>query len=120
MDDICVVERVIFARSVRQDERDLLIKSPRNPKWDSFRDKYVALYPCCAACGTSKCIDVHHIRPFHLYPELELDVHNLVSLCSRHHLLFGHLENWSAWNPDVVNDAVVWRGRLSNRLMTKL
>jgi hypothetical protein len=47
-------------------------------------------------------VQVHHVRPFHLRPELELDPDNLISLCmaeGRHcHLAVGHGGDFKAYN----------------------
>ncbi|GCE29115.1 hypothetical protein KDA_45990 [Dictyobacter alpinus] len=51
---------------------------------------------------------MHHIKPFHLYPELELDPGNLITLCEikgrTHHLLIGHLDDWQSYNLRVRAD----------------
>ena len=64
-------------------------------------------HPTCAACGSNKRLQVHHIQPFHLYPELELEPTNLITLCmdiSECHLLLGHGDNFRMFNPDILND----------------
>lgn len=53
----------------------------RSSKWDKVRDDFIKLNPSCAVCGSTKNLQVHHKKPFHLFPELELDVNNLVTLC---------------------------------------
>ncbi|GCE16544.1 HNH endonuclease [Dictyobacter kobayashii] len=60
-------------------------------------------------CGhRGKGLQVHHIKPFHLYPELELDPNNLITLCEirgrTHHLLIGHLDDWESYNIRVRAD----------------
>lgn len=65
--------------------------------------------PTCAACGhTGLGVQVHHIKPFHLHPNLELDPDNLITLCEvkgrEHHLLLGHLDNWESYNVNVRAD----------------
>lgn len=59
-------------------------------------------------CGSKTILEVHHIRPFHLHPELELDDQNLITLCERNghdcHFTAGHFHNWRNWNPNVVAD----------------
>jgi hypothetical protein len=53
-------------------------------------------------------LEVHHIRPFHLYPQLELEPGNLITLCERDgrdcHFTFGHFHNWANLNLNVVAD----------------
>lgn len=89
----------------------------RSPRWPAVRDAHLKHYPGCAVCGERKNVTVHHVKPFHLFPDLELDATNLLTLCETrwHHLLFGHLLNWSAWNPDVRIDAVTWREKIARR-----
>lgn len=66
-------------------------------------------------------IEVHHIRPFHLHPDLELDPANLVTLCEADkggancHLLFGHLGNFKSFNVEVVSDASHWSEKIKHR-----
>src|SRR6266704_2175619 len=66
--------------------------------------------PACVACGyKGDGIQVHHIKPFHLHPHLELDPDNLITLCQvdgrEHHLLLGHLDEWASYNEHVRADA---------------
>lgn len=79
----------------------------RSGQWPSVRNAHLSLFPTCAACGQTKRPQVHHIKPVHLFPELELDPFNLITLgegCTsgNHHFLFGHLGDWRAWNPKVM------------------
>lgn len=65
--------------------------------------------PACMACGhRGRGLQVHHIKPFHLHPNLELDPNNLITLCEikgrEHHLLLGHLDDWESYNPNVRAD----------------
>lgn len=81
----------------------------RSSRWDTVRDEYLKRHPKCAACGTNEKLQVHHRKPFHLYPDLELDAGNLLTLCeskNKCHLKIGHLGNWKKWNPQVVRDAI--------------
>jgi hypothetical protein len=85
----------------------------RSPLWPAVRRHHLHLHSTCAACGTRWFVAVHHVKPFHLFPELELDPTNLISLCEgpikRHHLKVGHTvdghSSWSLNNPNVVADA---------------
>lgn len=79
----------------------------RSPQWDNVRDEHVLNNPTCAACGSIKRIQVHHIQPYHLYPELELEPTNLITLCmdvEECHLLLGHGDNFRMFNPDILSD----------------
>lgn len=87
-----------------------LFGSARSGRWPKVRDEHLKKYPTCAACGGSKNVQVHHIKPFHIHPELELDPKNLVSLCEAEthglncHLLIGHCGNFKKENPNVLSD----------------
>jgi 5-methylcytosine-specific restriction endonuclease McrA len=58
----------------------------------------------CAACGRSDHLEAHHVLPFHLYPQFEMDPRNWIAL-GRHpdhlncHLIVGHLGDYEAFNP---------------------
>ena len=73
----------------------------RSPHWSTVERKFKATFPSCAVCDTLKKVEVHHKKPFHLHPDLELDPRNLISLCREHHQWFGHLGDYKCSNPDV-------------------
>lgn len=80
----------------------------RSPQWRGVRNKFIKGKPC-ALCGGMKRREVHHIKPFHEYPELELVIKNLLVLCEDKktvncHLIFGHLGNYKKHNPNVLRD----------------
>jgi 5-methylcytosine-specific restriction endonuclease McrA len=88
----------------------------RSSKWPEIRNEHLNKNPHCIACGSTKKLEVHHIKPVHLYPELELDSKNLVTLCAEPcHRLFGHLMNFKSWNKDVIQDCKVYYNKLINR-----
>lgn len=74
--------------------------SRRSPKWSALRNRFLADHPACCVCG-AKSTTVHHAKPFHLFPALELEESNLRSMCDRCHLLIGHLGNFQNYNPDI-------------------
>lgn len=85
----------------------------RSGRWASVRRQHLEREPACAACGRSKELEVHHIKPYHEHPELELDLGNLVTLCADPcHLVFGHLLNFKRANPSVREDAARYRQRV--------
>ncbi len=82
----------------------------RSPEWPRVEHEHRKREPACAACGyKGKHIQVHHVKPFHLHPHLELDPNNLITLCCArgrdHHLLLGHLDSWHSYNEHVRADA---------------
>lgn len=88
----------------------------RSPDWSKVRNEYLKNNKRCAACGTNTGLEVHHIKPVHLFPEKELDIDNLVTLCSKKcHLLFGHLMNFKSWNPEVIEDCKKMYKKIENR-----
>lgn len=97
------------------------IKDRRSSKWQSLRKEYLKNQPICAACGGSKSLEVHHIKPFNKNPEFELDKNNLITLCESKnngvncHLLFGHLGNYKTINANVIEDARIWNSKIKNR-----
>ena len=88
------------------------IKHKRSNHWPTVRKHWLEIHPSCAACGGLDHTQVHHIQPFHLNPELELEPTNFITLCekmgSECHLKFGHTVNghssWKINNPNVVED----------------
>jgi 5-methylcytosine-specific restriction endonuclease McrA len=53
-------------------------------------------------------LNVHHKKPFHLFPQLELEPTNLITLCMESgkdcHIKLGHGDNFKAYNPNVEED----------------
>jgi 5-methylcytosine-specific restriction protein A len=98
----------------------MTFEGPRASEWVYVRNEFVRRHPRCEACGGSYNLNVHHIKPFHLYPELELDEGNLITLCREHHFRIGHdpdgkgpaKPNWSASNPNVRSDAESMRSKV--------
>lgn len=87
----------------------------RSPKWPAVERAFRKTHPACEACGGTADLDVHHVEPFHVRPDLELEPGNLMTLCRPHHLTFGHLMLWAAWNPDVRQDAAAYRLKVDHR-----
>jgi hypothetical protein len=58
---------------------------------------------------------VHHIAPFHLEPDLELEESNLITLCEKPghdcHFVFGHFHDWYDFNPSVREDVAAYFGK---------
>lgn len=93
--------------------------SKRSAQWPTVREAHLKVQPVCQCCMEKDNLQVHHLRPFHIHPELELDPNNLTTLCehpSRNcHILFGHLRNFKSYNPDCETDVKLWRGKMLNR-----
>ena len=90
----------------------------RSSKWPALRKEWLMDYPCCAVCGGTKKLEVHHILPVHLFPYYELEPTNLITLCESKnhgvncHLFVGHLGDYSRYNPDVRKDSCYWDNKL--------
>lgn len=89
--------------------------SNRSPLWRSVRSNHIKQHPTCEACGSKKSLEVHHIEPFHLNPDKELDPSNLITLCKTCHLVFGHLMDYKSWNIEVKSDAQVQLNKVMRR-----
>jgi hypothetical protein len=79
----------------------------RSTQWPAVEKAHLRKEPFCRYCGGQRALQVHHIRPFHLHPEDELNAANLITLCEdakdgiECHLHIGHLGNWKLFNPHV-------------------
>jgi len=82
------------------------IEKKRSSHWPKVEHEFLELNPVCECCGSSKKLNVHHKKPFHLFPELELEPSNLITLCmdKKCHILLGHGDNFKAYNPNVEED----------------
>ena len=87
----------------------------RSPKWPGVEKLHLKFHPVCEACGSDKKLNVHHKKPFHLFPQLELDMNNLITLCmdKECHIKIGHGDNFKDYNPDVEADAQKVRANIA-------
>jgi len=102
-------------RKLHSQVREAVKEHSRSPKWASAREAHLKDHPCCAACGSQRGVQVHHAKPFHIHPELELDPTNFITLCMdtyECHLNIGHGDSFRCYNPDVREDAEKF-GKLS-------
>lgn len=89
----------------------------RSPKWSAFRKNYLK-GKSCAVCGGTDTLELHHIKMFSQYPELELSEDNVLPLCESGkngvvcHRFFGHLGNYRKINPSVIQDVNIWNQKL--------
>jgi 5-methylcytosine-specific restriction enzyme A len=91
----------------------------RSSDWPALERRVIEEEGGCRVCGTTRGLEAHHLKPFHLYPELEMLRANLMALCRPHHLEFGHCGDWRAWNPSAAEDAARWAARRRARLYTR-
>jgi hypothetical protein len=97
------------------------IGKKRSARWAGVRKAFLAKNPRCAVCGGTQKLEAHHIQPFHLKPELELEPSNLIALCEAKkngvncHQFAGHLGSFRSINTSVVADAAAWNAKLRAR-----
>lgn len=87
----------------------------RSGKWPKVRAEWLAEHDWCIGCGTKDSLEVHHVSPVSIRPELELVQSNLETMCPRCHLLIGHLGSWHSYNVNVRTDAAVWLQKIRAR-----
>ena len=108
-----ILKRIIHAvNKIKSKSREIHKEHTRSSHWAKVRDNYLEENPLCAACGSGLDIQIHHKKPFHLHPELELDSKNLISLCmdkNECHLKLGHGGSFKSFNPNVEEDAKKFR-----------
>jgi len=93
-----------------------VISKKRSKYWRKIRNQYVKQHPECAICGTTKSPEIHHIKDFSTYPELELETSNLITLCGKRcHFFFGHLLDWKSINPELIEDVEWMNQKIKNR-----
>lgn len=105
-----VVRSIRYGYSLVREKKK---ETERSGHWGHVRDEHLRAHPVCEACGGDESLQVHHVMPFHLHPELELDEANLITLCmgpDECHLKLGHGGSFSAYNPHVREDSMAYRG----------
>lgn len=106
-----ITPRVLFKKPV-------FSKKPRSSMWRKVRAEHLKIYNACMACGGRVSLEVHHLMPYQIAPELELDHDNLITLCegrSRCHWIVGHLLNWRSYNPNAKADALAFFNKVKDR-----
>ena len=94
------------------------LAAKRSSHWSTVRKHHLEKNGECAVCGDKNKLEVHHIQPFHLHPELELEPTNLLTMCESKsygiicHLLIGHNGCYKNINPNVVEDSATWKEKL--------
>jgi hypothetical protein len=109
---------MISKAEIRSEKLFLASKFTRSPEWPKVKRLFLKQHPDCAVCGVSTGATVHHKKPYWLFPSLELDPTNLITLCeyvANHHLFIGHLMNYMSFNENVVEDSAIWNARISTR-----
>ena len=103
-----IIDRIgAFFRRRRDQDRG--IEAPRSNKWPAVRRQHLLEESKCQWCKSTSNLEVHHIAPFHLHPELELEDENLITLCEGSeecHLKQGHLGDWKNFNPKIRKQCI--------------
>lgn len=92
---------------LRSTVRDIHTSSKRSGQWRTVEKHFLETNPVCALCGSKTRLNVHHKKPFHVFPEFELDLNNLITLCMSRkecHLIVGHLNSFKKYNPNIDED----------------
>ena len=87
----------------------LLLGAQRSSQWSAVRAAHLEREPVCVACGRDRNLHVHHIIPIGVDPSLELVPSNLMTLCRRDHLTFGHFGDYRRYNPRAREHAEQYR-----------
>ena len=93
---------------LRNKFRDVGVGVKRSGEWPTVEKHFLEAHPTCAACEGTERLNIHHCRPFHTFPQLELDTNNLITLCMGElecHLQIGHCGDFKLYNPNVRKDA---------------
>lgn len=86
----------------------------RSSGWRRARKEHLKKHPACAVTGKTKRVQVHHILPVWLYPEKEEDPDNLITLSKWWHFILGHFGNYKKYNPNIREDAEIWKQKINN------
>lgn len=73
--------------------------TPRSSKWAKFLLNLLNKNPKCWGCN-KKSQTGHHDKPFHEFPELELEESNIDIVCVPCHFVLCHAGNWKLYVPD--------------------
>ena len=106
-----------FLEDVLQGKTTLLGGKLRSSGWYQFRKIHIKKECCyCGRKGTFlKPLQLHHLRPFHLFPEDELNPDNVETFCNECHLREAHLMSYKSFNINVKEKAKIMREEIKNR-----
>ena len=93
---------------------------PRSSRWPAVRAAYLKEHPACELCGRTVGVEIHHVKAFSAFPELELDPSNFLGLCrvgkyGNEHLIWGHGGDFKFYNPSVREDVKHFREMIQGR-----
>jgi len=98
-------------------ERNKLGGVARSGRWFAFRKQHIKKE--CEACGKKGTflnpLELHHVKSFSQFPELECDPENVMTGCRRCHQLIFHLDNFRSINENARADARALLQRIKAR-----
>ena len=97
----------------REVEIELGVK--RDSGWNRLRKEYVKANPKSEISGSTKDLEVHHKRPVWLFPEDEMKWENLMTVTHNEHILLCHLGSYKSYNPNIEEDAKIWKAKIEHR-----
>jgi len=78
-----------------------------NFSWQRCRKAFLAkVGKQCVCCSSKKQIEVHHIQPRHIRPDLAVDQTNLIALCHDCHFHLAHGNNYRKYNNNIMDVAM--------------
>jgi 5-methylcytosine-specific restriction enzyme A len=84
----------------------------RSIHWPAVRKAHLEKESVCRGCGSKHDLQVHHLKPFHLRPDLELEEANLATVCRMCHFVICHLNGWNRENPNADQDLKAHRKKV--------
>lgn len=74
----------------------MVFRNYKDPLYKQFRKNVLCRdnHKCqWHGCGSSKQLNVHHIKTWAQYPALRFDINNGITLCKKHHHMIKGLEH---------------------------
>jgi len=95
-------------------------------QWELTKAKkaYLKQFPECAICGNNKSLEVHHIVPVHIDPNIATSEKNFITLCDISnqscHRWFGHLGDFkNKYNLQIREFAIFTRWFIESKDSTR-
>ena len=80
--------------------------------------KYRKEHPRCAWCGRNRRVQIHHIVPVSVIPNMADDYDNLITLCAKRcHITLGHSGNYG--RRYVRNVKKIWETATTHRVRAR-
>lgn len=96
---------------------DRTFGAKRSSSWGTFRRIHIKDY--CELCEQKKGIlhplELHHCKPFHLFPELEESLDNVITVCRHCHIRYAHLGSYRSYDIDIKLEAEHWQNKRKSR-----